>query len=678
MIRSKALGKHSMPTFGHVSAEEYAVFIQEYTDQAGYRMALLRFREYFVQRYPNLLDWFAAPLTERVGVLYGEDRHHACCQISYQARLYLIFLALCGSAPLDWEWLIAVPKVRLEKLLNQPMFQSNFSKLIEEAVNLGYKRDSVQKSLQWTVHRIFLHIGTTLIEHIRADHIAELTEALEHFRSRSDVALFFGSVEQCTKSLNTYYQSLQVLQTVLYHRGQISTEGLKIPRRRSFSHEVLKPRMEAVVARYLTARRLTDQPRTVSDFDEVLHHFLDGLAQRHPHIETLAEVTRHHLMEYAETLTTMRGAKTGQPFAATTRKKMLSRLSVFFNNIAFWEWDDVPKRPLLQYGDLPQLPQRVPRYIPKNELDRLMTAIRALDCPYQRTALLIARWSGARRDEIHRLSIDCLDSYPDGMPRLRIPASKTRCERLIPLNQEAAEAIHTLQAYRKGERGLRDRQTGVETRYLFMHFGKQFSTQYLFDNSLEKACAAAGLVTSDGKPTVTPHRFRHTVGTQLAQSGARLRTIQKILGHESVEMSLVYIGITDEDVRKDYQAVFGPGAIIAGPGAERIQSGGLAQPEVDWLKSNFLKTELELGRCLRLPQEGPCECDLYLTCAKFVTSPEYAPRLRRRRKCEQKLVEDALAHGWQREVERHQWTVRRIEHLLTDLGEPLDGSEAID
>src|ERR1700733_10963479 len=51
---------------------------------------------------------------------------------------------------------------------------------------------------------------------------------------------------------------------------------------------------------------------------------------------------------------------------------------------------------------------------------------------------------------------------------------------------------------------------------------------------------------------------------------------------------------------------------------------------LDWLKTNFYKTELELGHCLRLPQEGPCECDLYLTCAKFVTTAQYAPRLRER------------------------------------------------
>jgi hypothetical protein len=33
----------------------------------------------------------------------------------------------------------------------------------------------------------------------------------------------------------------------------------------------------------------------------------------------------------------------------------------------------------------------------------------------------VARWSGARRDEIRRLAVYCLDTYPDGHTRLRIP-----------------------------------------------------------------------------------------------------------------------------------------------------------------------------------------------------------------------------------------------------------------
>ncbi len=56
-----------------------------------------------------------------------------------------------------------------------------------------------------------------------------------------------------------------------------------------------------------------------------------------------------------------------------------------------------------------------------------------------------------------------------------------------------------------------------------------------------------------------------------------------------------------------------------GPLAETLRAGQLGQDALDWIKTNFYKTELELGYCLRLPQEGPCGCEPDLTCAKFVT-----------------------------------------------------------
>lgn len=80
-------------------------------------------------------------------------------------------------------------------------------------------------------------------------------------------------------------------------------------------------------------------------------------------------------------------------------------------------------------------------------------------------------------------------------------------------------------------------------------------------------------------------------------------------------------------------------------------------------------TELELGHCLRTPAEGPCECDLLLTCSKFLTTSDYAPRLRARLDVEQQLINDATARGWQREIERHDATMKRILRLLEDLGD---------
>jgi len=40
---------------------------------------------------------------------------------------------------------------------------------------------------------------------------------------------------------------------------------------------------------------------------------------------------------------------------------------------------------------------------------------------------------------------------------------------------------------------------------------------------------------------------------------------------------------------------------------------------------------------------------------------------------ELKLIEDAAARGWCREVERHRCAVQRLEHLLTELDKPVDG-----
>jgi hypothetical protein len=163
--------------------------------------------------------------------------------------------------------------------------------------------------------------------------------------------------------------------------------------------------------------------------------------------------------------------------------------------------------------------------------------------------------------------------------------------------------------------------------------------------------------------------MRHTLGTQLAEGGARIQTIMAILGHRSAAMSVIYTRISDPEMRRQYEAALVGGARIAGPAADALLQGKLDEESLHWLQTNFLKTELELGHCLRLPAEGPCECDLALTCPKFLTTSEYAPRLRARIDREDELIADAEQHGWAREVERHQAVQRRLRQLLQDLDE---------
>ncbi|MEU9238147.1 site-specific integrase [Streptomyces sp. NPDC048385] len=244
-------------------------------------------------------------------------------------------------------------------------------------------------------------------------------------------------------------------------------------------------------------------------------------------------------------------------------------------------------------------------------------------------------------------------------------------DRHQPLHPQAAEALRSLiETAKAGNAAARHGPWAQRpVRYVFMRRGKPMGRQFLFSDSLEIACRKAGLVDGDGSPTVTAHRFRHTVGTQLAEGGAQIQTIMAILGHHNAQMPATYSHISDPVLKDQYEKVISAGGRIAGPAAEELLSSRIGEDTLNWLKTNFFKSELELGHCLRAPAEGPCECDLYLRCSKFLTTSKYAPRLRARLSREQQLAQDAAERGWPREVERHTAIADRIRSLLADLGE---------
>jgi integrase len=662
----------------HCPEAHYVDHLRRQDLHPQYLNATLRNYRAFKDHWPSLADWFTEPLVERVGRLPGEPHHAPSYPLSFRARPYLLFLALHGYTTLDYPFTLAAGQLRVVDPAMAMGLDMGVTALIEEAAALGFHRESARQAMTWTVSRIALRTGVLHAEGISEDHLNEALQAVRLFSERNDLRCFYPSAQNYRDNASKMWVThLHQLHVVLFHRGQVPTQPRKrMPNRRP--PLVLPPRMQAVAEKWLAARGLTDAPSTTEQLELAVRNFGDWLAAHHPGPVSWAQVTRDHCLDWVQYLAETPSKVTGKPLGVISRKQRISGLSQLFRETAAWQYDDVPGYALISAGDAPKAPQRIPRFIPDHELNQLMPVIDELTCPFQRAALLTARWSGARRDEIRRLAIDCLDRYPDGTSRLRLPAGKTYKERTVPLHQDAADALQKIIDLRRAgrERAFTDERTGEQIRYLFVNHGKLLSSCYLFETPLQKASKAAGLVGPIGyggkdRGTVSAHRFRHTVGTQLAERGAKLHTIMKVLGHSSVSMALVYAQVSDQTVLRDYQAVLGPGAVIAGPAAEELKSGTLPTEAIDWLKSNFLKTELELGHCLRLPAEGPCECDLYLTCAKFVTTPTYAPRLQARRKVEQALATDAAERGWEREVERHRCTSERIEKLLTDLDQPL-------
>ncbi|MFE7040793.1 tyrosine-type recombinase/integrase [Streptomyces atratus] len=677
----------------HAPREEYFAWVRATFADAP---ASVKSRRYFYNRFlkhwPDLEDWFAEPLLVRLD-LHGRDSHEPGKRIgpSHEAGPYLAYLSLVHGLRLDADYVLSrnfdslfVPKVAAGLGLDLDLLDSLSARMLQ----LGYAPVSGRSVLTWTFTRLLLMRGDPDLRAIRLDDLTALAGEIKRYCARPEAGFVRAShvsnarrrmpmvqlAEIYRKACLTRLHGVHVL---LFNIGQVPEppfHGLKTAElwRTELTPPETPPALAAPVSRWLSGRLQTsDRAESVRHSRDAFRYFLRWLAQAHPDIDAMTQLERRHIEGFMAHLHEHINARTGRPLTARSRYTYLSPLLQFFRETSQWGWSDVPGRPLLGRSDMPKLPSALPRFIPRAELDRLMEAVEELEDPHQRAALLLLRWSGARRGEIARLTLDCLDAYPDGYPRLRIPVGKTYTERMVPLHPQAADALRELiDAAKAANAAARhDAWAQRSVRYVFMRRGKPMGRHFLYADALEIACRKAGLVDGDGNPTVTAHRFRHTVGTQLAEGGAQIQTIMAILGHRNAQMSATYSHISDPVLKEQYEKVIAAGGRIAGPAAEELLTSRIGEDTLNWLKTNFFKTELELGHCLRAPAEGPCECDLYLRCSKFLTTSEYAPRLRSRLAREQQLAQDAVERSWPREVERHNAIAGRIRGLLADLGE---------
>jgi integrase len=83
-------------------------------------------------------------------------------------------------------------------------------------------------------------------------------------------------------------------------------------------------------------------------------------------------------------------------------------------------------------------------------------------------------------------------------------------------------------------------------------------------SAFNAAAWASGYVSRGGWPPVEEarkienfrfHDLRHTAGTRLAEAGADAFTIKDILGHASIQTSVIYVHATDQGKRRAISAL---------------------------------------------------------------------------------------------------------------------------
>jgi site-specific recombinase XerD len=71
---------------------------------------------------------------------------------------------------------------------------------------------------------------------------------------------------------------------------------------------------------------------------------------------------------------------------------------------------------------------------------------------------------------------------------------------------------------------------------------------HLHGSVIQRAVREAARRAGVAKP-VTPHVFRHAFATHLLEDGYDIRTVQELLGHESVETTMVYTHVLNRGGR---------------------------------------------------------------------------------------------------------------------------------
>lgn len=156
-----------------------------------------------------------------------------------------------------------------------------------------------------------------------------------------------------------------------------------------------------------------------------------------------------------------------------------------------------------------------------------------------RAMLEVLYSTGVRASELVGANIDDVDLIGEVI-RVR---GKRKKERLAHLGSYAVAAVEDYLAARR----LQPRAPFFDKRALLLNrFGQRLTDRSL-RRTLNKYFKMAGL-----RFKVTPHTLRHSFATHLLDRGADLRSVQELLGHESLQTTQIYTHVSTERLRNIY------------------------------------------------------------------------------------------------------------------------------
>lgn len=226
-----------------------------------------------------------------------------------------------------------------------------------------------------------------------------------------------------------------------------------------------------------------------------------------------------------------------------TQARTISGIKSFYKFLLIEEAVENDPTTLLES---PRIGRKLPEILTDDEINRLIDAIDDSKPEGLRNkAILETLYScGLRVSELVDLRLSNLHFEQEF---LKI-GGKGEKERLVPISKRAVEDI---KKYLINSRKKLNIEKGYENIVFLNRRGKKLSRVMIF--TIIKNLADKIKLEKN----ISPHTFRHSFASALVQGGADLRTVQEMLGHESILTTEIYTHL-DKEYLKDTVNKFHP------------------------------------------------------------------------------------------------------------------------
>ena len=245
-------------------------------------------------------------------------------------------------------------------------------------------------------------------------------------------------------------------------------------------------------------------------------------------------ITTIHLQDFLEYINEL-------GMTANSQARILSGLKSFFKYLRFEEIITLEQTACIES---PRLGRKLPDTLSYDEIVTILDTI-DLSTPAgarNRAMLEVLYSSGLRVSELTNLLLNNL-YFDIGFIRVLGKGSK---ERLVPIGTDARKYlkidIDLIRCHLPIKKG--------NDKYVFLNQrGTRISRVSVF-NIIKQAAGQAGI-----KKNVSTHTLRHSFATHLIEGGADLRSVQEMMGHESITTTEIYNHIDRDYLKqtiKDY------------------------------------------------------------------------------------------------------------------------------